>query len=336
MQKHIFVTVYTIACLLLLPNTAFAKAPTHYLAPFSIKNQNPFIQIYGLPATEPAELVPEGKTTTDITLDIANNSILNTEGNEEIFLDGETYRLTLTWRQGKSNNLEYGIELPLIAHSKGFMDNFIEGWHNAFGMTNSERNKTPSNTLHYEYLRNGTSIIAVTQPKDGIGDIRAYAAKQLRNNNHSALSAHASLKLPTGQAERLHGSGSTDISLSVSQLKHRWLTSYQLSTFANAGVLLMSDSDYFDEIQRHVVGFGSTGAVWDVDDYDIDLKVQLDGHTSFYKSDLPQLGSNTIQLTIGGSVHFDSGARLDIGVGENLLTDTTPDYLMNFAYKQQF
>ncbi|MFC1748123.1 DUF3187 family protein [Pseudomonadota bacterium] len=324
------------ACSILISASAVnAEENNHYLAPFSIKNQNPFIQIYGLPATEPAELLAAGQRTTDVFLDITNNSMLNSVGNESIFLDGETYRLAVTLRLGKSGDIEYGVELPLIAHSKGFMDNFIEGWHDAFGLTNSERNKTPSNSLHYEYQRNGTTLLGFTQPNDGIGDVRMYAAKQLKNNSEGALSAHVSLKLPTGDSKHLHGSGAVDISASLAHLKQRWLSDWQLTTFLNGGLLLMGNSDYFDQVQRNAVGFGSTGIVWDAGKW-IDLKAQLDGHTSFYKSELAQLKNHTIQLTIGGSVHFSSGGRLDIGVGENLLTDTTPDFLMNFAYKQPF
>lgn len=326
----------TCACLILSSTPLCAEVNENYLAPFSIKNQNPFINIYGLPATEPAKLMKADQQTTDIVLDMANNSMLNQdEVNEEVFLDGETYRLSLTFRLGQRDGMEYGVELPFIAHSRGFMDNFIEGWHDAFGLTNSERNKTPSNSLHYEYRRNGQTVLGFTQPNSGIGDVRLYAAKQLSHDESGYTSVHASVKLPTGDTKRLHGSGALDVSLSVSSLKHRWLSRWKFTTFLNGGLLLLGDSDYFKEHQRNAVGFGSTGIVWDSGKW-IDLKAQLDGHTSFYKSEVAQLKSHTIQLTIGGSIHLGSGSRLDIGVGENLLTDTTPDYLMNIAYKQTF
>ena len=327
--------VWSTCIALLGTSSLYAASPKHYLAPFSIKNQNPFIQIYGLPATEPAKLLKPGKRNTDVSLDLANSSVQFSTGNESITIDGETYRLALTLRIGANKDMEYGIELPFVAHSRGFMDNFIEGWHDAFGLSNAKRNATTSNTLRYEYQRNGVTLPGFTQPNEGVGDIRLYAAKQLHTGKTSALSAHVSIKLPTGKASRLRGSGGTDISMSLAHLKQRWLSSQQLTTFLNGGLLLPGDSDYFQEIQRDVVGFGSTGIVWRAGKR-IDLKAQLDGHTSFYKSNLPQLGKYTIQLTIGGSVHLSSGARLDIALGENLFTDTTLDYLMNFAYKQQF
>jgi hypothetical protein len=314
---------------------AYAVDTTQLLTPFSIRNQNPFIQIYGFPATEPAALLEAGKHSMDINVDYSNNSMLETSGSEEIALDGETYRLSLTLRTGTAHGVEYGIELPFIAHNVGFMDNFIEGWHDAFGMDNYERNKTFSNTLRYEYRRNGTTLLGFTEPNAGVGDLRFFAAKHLRSTSEDALSVHANLKLPTGSANHLHGSGGTDISLSLAYQKHRWLSPQKLTTFLNAGLLVLGDSDHFTQIQRRTVGFGSTGILWDANG-SLDLKVQLDGHTSVYKSDLDQLGHDTIQLTVGGTAHFSSGARLDFGVGENLFIDATPDLHINVAYKQLF
>jgi hypothetical protein len=326
--------------LLLITLTTAANSATadqdNLPAPLSIKNQNPFIQIFGLPATQQARVSPPNNETVEVALDIANNSIIHeTAGSEEITLDGETYRLSLTLRRGIGDGIEVGAELPLVAHSNGVMDNFIEGWHDAFGLTNNDRNKSTSNTLNYDYRRNGAAVMSFTQPNNGIGDIRLFAANKLSHNSAGALSLHASLKLPTGDAEQLHGSGAPDLALSIAHMRERWLSSLQLSTFLNGGLLFLGESDRFSAIQHRTVAFGSTGVIWDSHSL-IDLKAQLDAHSAFYRSDLDQLGSRTLQLTVGGSIHFSPTARLDLGVGENLFTDTTPDFLINIAYKQNY
>lgn len=305
-------------------------------APFSIKNQNPFIQIFGLPTTQQARVLPLDGEAIEVVLDIANNSVINKKaGNEEITLDGETYRLSLILRHGVGNGMEVGAELPLVAHSNGVMDNFIEDWHDTFGLTNSERNKTTSNTLNYDYRRDGAAVLGFTQPNNGVGDIRLFAARKLFQNSEGALSLHASLKLPTGDADQLHGSGAADLALSAAHIRERWLSRWQLSTFINGGLLFLGESDQFSDIQNRTVAFGGAGVIWDSHSL-IDLKAQIDAHSAFYRSDLDQLGSDTVQLTVGGSIHFSTTARLDLGVGENLLTDTTPDFLINIAYKQSY
>ncbi len=312
-----------------------SSADAQSSAPFSIKNLNPFIQIFGIPTTEPAELKTDQAWAGALALDIANNSIITHHIGEAIVLDGETYRLSLTLRRGINNKTEIGFELPLIAHSNGFMDNFIEGWHDTFGLTNSQRDITTSNSLHYRYSVNNIDVFEINHPSEGIGDIRLFAARQLHKNSNSALSLHASLKLPSGDAQKLHGSGATDLSISVAHIKRNWLTSMQFTTFANGGLLLLGKGDVLRHLQKNSLLFGSTGLVWDQHRV-IDLKAQLDFHTPVYDSGLDQLGNPTVQLTVGGSVRFSPTTRLDIGVGENLLTDTTPDFLINLVLKRHY
>ncbi len=311
-----------------------ASANNH-ATPFSIKNLNPFILVYGLPVTEAAELKTQGDHASAINLDIVNNSILTNRGNEAISLDGETYRLAYSYRYGLNANTEIGMEVPWITHNRGFMDNFIEGWHDAFGLTNSERDKTPSNSLNYQYSLNNTPVTTIDSATQGIGDIRLFAARQLQHTTGSALSLHLSLKLPSGDAKQLHGSGATDLSVSIAHIKRNWLSPLQLTSFANAGLIYLGKGDVLSNMQNSLVGFGSTGLIWDKHHL-IDLKTQLDFHSSIYDSGLDQLGSNTVQLTVGGSIHFSPTTRLDLGVGENLLTDTTPDFIINLVLKNNY
>ncbi|HHJ80790.1 MAG TPA: hypothetical protein ENJ65_04065, partial [Candidatus Tenderia electrophaga] len=72
---------------------ATAASANNMATPFSIKNLNPFILVYGLPVSESAELKTRGSHASAISLDIVNNSMLTSNGGESISLDGETYRL---------------------------------------------------------------------------------------------------------------------------------------------------------------------------------------------------------------------------------------------------
>jgi hypothetical protein len=59
--------------------------------------------------------------------------------------------------------------------------------------------------------------------------------------------------------------------------------------------------------------------------------VQLDYQTAFYRSALAQLGKDSTQLYVGGSYLAESKLRYDFGLGENLYTDGTPDFLLYFS-----
>jgi hypothetical protein len=82
--------------------------------PFSISNQNPLVQIYGLPAAEEALLTPLGRTTARLSIDVANHFMnANTTG-ERLYLDGESYRGNLALRYGLSERAEIGLDLPYL------------------------------------------------------------------------------------------------------------------------------------------------------------------------------------------------------------------------------
>lgn len=305
-------------------------------APFVIRNQNPFIQIYGLPPMDPATITPSQQAHSQVVFDLANNSILADSTNESISLDGETYRLGFILRRGFSNRREIGIEVPIVAHHNGKLDNFIEGWHDTFGLTNTEREKTPSNVLDYSYRNQGQELVAIRSEQEGLGDIRLFAATGLYQaaDQRREITLRGSLKLPTGDSQRLLGSGSTDLAISVNGVD-RSLAAHRITTYGQLGLLALSDSDILPAQQRHIVPFGGLGLNWHAGGQ-VDLKAQLDGHGSFYQSELAQLNAESIQLTVGGTIYFGRATALDLAVGENLLTDTIPDFLINITVSHRY
>jgi hypothetical protein len=315
----------------MLGGIAHANTLADQPAPFLIRDQNPFIQIYGLPPHDAAELTPSRQSTIQILFDLANNSKLADGANESISLDGETYRLAFSVRHGLSDRVEAGIEVPLVFHRSGVLDDFIEGWHDLLGLDNGERDKTPSNALDYSHRFQGQESIAIRSGQQGLGDVRVFAATTLyqADDRSREVSLHGSLKLPTGDSARLLGSGSTDLALSVNAVE-RSLGSYRITAYGRFGLLASSDSDVLTAQQRHFVVFGGLGLNWHAGG-PVDLKAQLDGHSSFYQSELPQLDSDSVQLTLGGTIYFGRATALDLAVGENLFTDTIPDLLIQIA-----
>ncbi|HEU5339443.1 MAG TPA: DUF3187 family protein, partial [Sulfuricaulis sp.] len=106
-------------------------------------NQSPLVQIYGLPTLGPARVLEQDKVDVSVQLQLANNSTDALNNVEYLVLDGETHRLSLVFRQGLANGYEWGVELPYLSHSEGFMDNFIEDWHRTFGLRQGNRLSIP-------------------------------------------------------------------------------------------------------------------------------------------------------------------------------------------------
>ncbi|MEJ2454539.1 MAG: DUF3187 family protein [Candidatus Thiodiazotropha sp.] len=327
------------ACLMagLLPNGRAVAQQDLLSEPFSVRNQNPFIIVYGLPSAVPSELLTEDESSLQLQFDVSNNSKGSETPEELIVLDGETYRLAMIYRRGLGHGWQASVELPVIAHGPGVMDNFIEDWHDIFGLSNSDRDPWPKNRLFFSYSRNGEIEAELTDGSTGLGDLQLQVSKQLAvSDTGRHLALHASLKLPTGDADRFQGSGGTDLALWFSGAAPTLIESWRVGGYLQAGLLLLDEGDLLPDQQRSVVWFGGGGVHWRAWPW-LMLKAQLDAHSSFYDSELDQLGLRSVMLTVGGSIPVggDAGA-VDLAIGENLSTDTIPDFMINLAYRHRF
>jgi len=309
------------------------------LTPFNTQNQSPFIQIYGLPFPGDAHLTPPGGKDFKIIFDLANNCLDDYAGKERVVVDSETYRTTLVGRYGIARGIEFGVEIPYITHSSGFLDAFIENYHSAFGFPQGDRERAPRGRLLYQYQRNGINRIKVDSFDSGLGDIRLTTALQLYqklNESPTALALRASLKLPTGETDQLHGSGSTDMAVWLTASDDHKLDSGHWTIFGAVGILGMSDGKILVDQQRNLVEFGTIGIGWSPLTW-FGLKIQINGHTSFFKdSDLVELNGNSAQLTIGGTVAVFKQTTVDIGVTEDIIIKTSPDVVFHIAVQSHF
>jgi hypothetical protein len=303
---------------------------------------NPFVLVYGLPTASSSYLLPPNESSLQLTGDVANNSIQSDSDGERIRLDGETYRLALIWKRGITANWQVGIEVPLLAHRKGWMDGLIENWHDIFGFSNSDRDEWSRNGLVYRYESADGKQVLVNRGEDGIGDLVLSLSHALYTDADSGgrLALHGSLKLPTGDADALLGSGAVDVAFWLSSEGQRIFWQWPLTIYGQAGLLLKGEADLLQDIQRDVVYFGTLGVGWRPMEW-LDPKAQVDAHSSHYDSDLDQLGGAALMLTVGGSIHLDGGLegdrqRIDISIGENLTTDSVPDFMINLAYVRRF
>ncbi len=309
------------------------------IRPFHTQNQSPVVQIFGLPSMGSAETVAYGKAEGNIILDHASHYAKDSNPRENILLDGESTRITLEGRYGIAGGLEAGLEIPFIILGGGFLDSFIEGYHNTFGFPQGSRDQAPQNRLSYQYRRDGQERLLVDKASYGLGDIRLMGAWQLYQETPGqprAVALRASLKLPTGDSDQLHGSGSTDFSLWVTATDGYKLGKGQLTLFGAAGIMAMTDGQVLRDQQRHWVGYGGLGVGWSPLHW-LALKIQTLFHTPFYQeSDLRQLNAVSAQLTMGGTLALSDRLTLDLGITEDIVVSTAPDVVFHLNLKRKF
>jgi hypothetical protein len=319
----------------------FAVAPAvvadSLQSPFATANRQPLVQVYGLPDTESASLQTAGDSQLGLSLDIANSFSSNSGRNRAIFLDGESYRANLQWRYGWSEQFEMGLDIPYWLHDGGFMDSSIENFHELFDMDNGNREDYRRDQIWYRYTdtRSNTILYNLTERSEGLGDVRISGAYQLAKTGRQHWALRSSLKLPTGDADKLTGSEGLDLALSLHFSDSQWLANPQLAFHANAGLLWMDDSKVVASEHENLVLFGSTSLSWRWRDTVV-WKLQLDGHTAFYDSELRELGEPAFQLLIGGSFRATKSLLVDVSLSEDILVNRSPDVVLQLALRQSF
>lgn len=324
--------LYIAALLLVLPTAA----PAGGQGMFATSDQSPFIQLYSLPSPAETPALKRGSRALALRTDITSNSIMEQRAGERIALDGETYRTVLEASLGLSDRLAVGLTLPFVAHSGGFLDSIIHAWHDSLGLSNSRRDDFPRNELEYSYAGEPEQF-ALFRRSRGIGDLRLTADWRLHDGgaHGRSLAARGGLKLATGAPERLHGSGSTDVSVQLLSTDRATLAAWDTTLAWMIGGLWLGDSEVLGDLRRDAVAIASVGLsrpVWGA----LSLRLQLDGHTSFYDTSLRPIGANSVQLTFGGTVELARAGRIDIAMIENLSTDTTPDVTLHLGWRRHF
>ncbi len=308
------------------------------LQPLQTRNLSPAVIGFGLSPLDQARILNQGSSRLQANLDVISNFTERSDSVENLSFDGETYRLELALSRGIGQNFEIGITLPLVSHQSGFLDGFIEGWHDAFGLPQGGRDQAPRDQLDYSYTKLGGDSFSRTSRTSGIGDLSLLTGWQWWQDQQAgrSLALRASLKLPTGDSEQLLGSGSWDLALWLSA-EQRWSTDVgELILYGGGGALYGTDGDLLPDQRRNLAATVSLGFGWQPWSR-IGFQVQFDGHTALFSdSAFKELDQFAGQLATGGSLALGDNTDLEIAVIEDILVDTAPDVVFHFALRQRF
>jgi len=299
--------------------------------PFAVRDQNPLLAGFGLPAAMPTRLSEARGWSGGLDVSWGSTALIQQGGSEILLVDAETREARLTLRAPLSDGFSFQLQVPYRYTGGGNLDSFIDGWHDAFGLPDGARSQLPTDAINITYLRDRSQQLGMTSSASGLADIQASLGYDLISSESSALSAWLDVKLPAGDADKLTGSGATDVSLILAgerRLDARW------SAFGQAAVTWLGDGELPGYRQESLVWSGLAGVganVW----RGLSLKAQVDAHTAAFDSDLDFLGEAVV-LTIGGDYRFASGWRLDLGVSEDIAVEHSPDVVFLFGLRRDW
>ncbi|MDO8519655.1 MAG: DUF3187 family protein, partial [Deltaproteobacteria bacterium] len=278
----------------------FTVTEPKVLGPMTTRSQSPlYLQFVSDHLETPATL-PMHRISSSIDFSLSNmferRRRLTGTG---IDLDMELYRTGLSFHYGVLNNYEIGLELPFLSFSAGFLDSFIQGYHNAFGVPNAGRQRVDNNRFSYLITQNGATIYQVSQADFGMGDLIFYQKAKLMDEKKMLpeLAAKALIKLPTGSPTAGTGSGAADFSFSLLGEKSwkRWHSTTQL------GFDILGKHKILSALQRTSAFHFGQAIEFNLRNH-LSLVAQITGNTSFFKNvTIPELSQPILDLTIGVS-----------------------------------
>ena len=224
--------------LLALSFASHARAQTlaDFDGPAPLRNQRPYQTLFLTFTPSDARALRRGQHRERLQLDIANTLLIPDPklGGGNVLEDAETQTVTLSVRQGLGKGWEAGAALPVTDRDGGILDNLVRFYHEGVGLVKSSPDVFPGrpNIPSYRSIIRSQEAGVDAGSAAGLGDLSLYAVRGLVSNDRRRLSVRAGLKLPTGDADNLLGSGGTDYGLDVDGAR---LLSTRAALFGSVG-----------------------------------------------------------------------------------------------------
>lgn len=318
---------------ILLTNYALGQK---LVKPFQTHNQSPLVHFFGIPTN------PGGSTLEKHTFwfgnyfSMANNATSAQVNEEAIYLDGEMYRNELFLSYGLFSKLEVGIVIPVVKHSSGVMDSFINNWHDAFNLPGKSRKLMPDYSLNYFFMEEKQIVFEMNKSKLSFGDISISMGTPIVQSLNHDLSFRSFVKLSTGNKTNLVGSGTSDFGFQITGMINSVPERKEFSFYYSGGYLRIGKGALLANKVTRNVGFGSLGLAFNANDSWY-LKSQLDFHTSLYeKSDTEQLGKASAQLVLGLDYYVAKDLAVSFAFIEDIIVNTAPDFVLQVGVSYQF
>ena len=303
-----------------MPYQASANYPIGF-EPFNTRDQNIMNLLHGQALPTNASLIDSSDHKWNTSLIITNTLNIESNSNESIYLDYESYRFNLSYQYGLSENWNLKLDVPLVHTSGGVFDSAIDDWHKFFNMDRGNRPYVEDNQYQINYAYQNQTLVDLEESSTTLGDIQLAIAHRLKDEEDSSMSVWASVKLPTGDKDYLSGSGAADVSawLAMNQaIAKNWFFNL------NAGAVILGQDEFNNIPLSDYTVYGHAMLNWRLIER-FSLKLQLQGHSSYYdESQLKILGDTAI-LTFGGTIMINQCQQLDIAMNEDIIIDASPD-----------
>ena len=222
---------------------------------------------------------PEGirQPFTEADFDTA---IFNNPGKDQFLIDSEVHRLVLNVTYGLTKNFQFDLEIPYLRESGGYLDGFIQNFHDNFGFDQAGRDTLFKDDSTQALFLNGQKLFISSFEESGLSDVVLSAKIPLYRSHQYVplLNARFAVKFPTGDEEKLLGSGNYDWGFNLYATK----IFKKSCIHGNFGVVIPGDWDLFPDLD--ISNVYSILIAWEyVPRSNISILIQDLAQTSYYK-----------------------------------------------------
>ncbi|MFN0007518.1 MAG: DUF3187 family protein [Planctomycetota bacterium] len=279
-----------------------------------------------------ATTLPEEKTELSVLSSYASIFEEGQTGGDLVLFDGEIWRTSLHLRRGIGSGADLEIELPVVYATSGFLDEFIENFHDFFGLPNGGREDHPRFQYGMVAVNGGTEAYHLEGNQVGMGDVPIVLTVSVLEESETrpALAVRGGIELPTGSDSDGFGNGKVDYGIG-------FLGERSFGRWTATGAI-----DWVDVQSSE--SFEEAGVEAD-DSFDLQLGLEYrwnDGLSliagSVYTNaptqdiDLEEISGNMLSLDIGAAWDLGERSRLLLVFSEDLITQSAPDFSVTAAW----
>jgi hypothetical protein len=299
-----------------------------FRGPLNIRNSHPLMLAVGSPSMES----PRCGDSVGALFTYSSTYLVDASPEWAFGIDTETLLTELSARKLLGRSMEVGLSVPLISHTDGFLDGFLEAYHGAFGFRDYGRSERPTNEFLFSVLRGGDEVMRGRAGGVALGDLRVGLKKALYARD-PYVSLYGFLSIPTGEPERGFGSGAFSGGGAVLLEK---AISGRLTGYLNAGYVLAGDLEAEEEVPLRDYPYGGVGLEWMYSE-----GLLLNAQFFIQGSPLEKTGAVGVDrvpaiLSFGGRYVFGGGSEIEFSLSEDPTTSLAPDFMLTVGYTRRF
>lgn len=283
----------------------------------------------GLPLIRSARLMPKQRSEIQINAFVHSNAIDSGSATETLIIDGETRGLELNIRYGITKQLEASLATRWLRHSAGGLDSLIDGWHDAFGLSDGDRPLFAQDQFEFRYQQ-GEQQTRLVRAEQGLSDTELGLAYELIDSNAKSISLRAALNLPTGDADKATGSDKLDANIGLAASGH-FAASKQFSWAAYAAYHYTGDDELFGIQTKQNAWVASADVAWRASER-WQWQAQLSGHSALFESDIDELDDAAWQFSLASEYRFGNKPKtLRLYFSEDISVNAAPDFALGMS-----